>query len=379
MDELKTGDVVVYEEKKRLVVDINENIVTLQDQESNEQIEIDLEEMTKAAATVNITNPHGNLSQMTNSIISHISGLSSSDQTAFFSKVQSLYGKGKDHGTGDQAGKNKKSVETHGGKDKQTPGQMAHTVKSFQKEDLDAILGDEEGLTEEFKNKIAALFEAAVALRVNAVEAELQEKHEAEVARLEEEKEEQFEELTVTLEDAIDMYLSQAANEWLAENEVAVESTLRNSLAESLMHDLHEVLAKHHLDIPEADVPAIEVMAEKIERLEEQLNTEINEKLELLDAVMESAAAEILAEVSEGLATTQAEKFVTLVEGIEFDGDADAYKAKLEVVKEKHFAKGAVPASTINEEVELEEGEKETIFHHPPMKGYVDALSRTAK
>lgn len=379
MDELKTGDVVVYEEKDHLVVDIQENIVTLQDQETNEQVEIDLDEMTKAASTVNINNPHGNLSQMTNSIIQAVGNMSSSEQTEFFSKVQALYGKGKDHGTGDQAGKNKKSVEHHGGKDTGTPGGMAAKVKSFQKEDLDAILGDEDGLSEEFKEKIAALFEASVALRVSAVEAELQEQFDEVVAELEEQKLEDFAELQETLEDNIDQYLTHAANEWLAENEVAVESTLRTSMAESFMFKLHDLLAESCMDLPEADVPAVEALAERVEELEDALNESINEKMELVEAIDQFTADSILEEVSEGLATTQAEKFATLVEGFEFDGDVDAYKSKLEVVKEKHFSKSSPKPTSINEEVEIEQGEKEEKHVNPMVQRYAAAISRTSK
>ena len=233
MDELKSGDVVVYEDQECLVVELQEDSVVLEDA-AGEQFTVALDEMTKAAETINIKNPHGNLSQMTASVIQMMGSKSGQDQVDFFNKVQALFGKGKDHGVpAGAAGKNKSSVENHGNKDTSSPGSMAAKVKSFQKEDLDAILGDEEGLSEDFKGKIAALFEAAVALRVSTIEAELNEAAEAELARIEEEKEAHFAELTKTLEEQIDQYLSYAATEWLAENEVAVESNIRTSLSES--------------------------------------------------------------------------------------------------------------------------------------------------
>lgn len=379
MDELKSGDIVVYEEQECLVVEVTEEKAILE--YDGEQFDVPLEEMTKAAETINIKNPHGNLSQMTASVINMMGSKSGDDQVQFFNKVQALFDKGKDHGTpAGAAGKNKSSVENHGNKDTQTTAQMAVKVKSMSKEDLDEILGDEEGLSEDFKDKVAALFEAAIALRVSAVAAELQEAHDAEIERLNEEKEAQFAELTETLEEQIDQYLSYAASEWLSENEVAVEASIRTSLSESFISGLHQLCAEHNMELPEADVPAVEALAERVEELETDLNEAMAANMELVEAIDEYSAQQVFEEVSDGLATTQVEKFATLVEGIDFDGDADAYKTKLEVVKEKHFTKSAVPASALNEEVEIDEDDKEEFEHADAnVQNYAKALSRTLK
>jgi hypothetical protein len=380
MDELKSGDIVVYEDQEFLVAELQEDSVVLED-EAGEQITVSLDEMTKAAETINIKNPHGNLSQMTASVLSMMKNFGNGDDAVkFFNQVQALYNKGKDHGVpSGAAGKNKSSVETHGNQDSASPGSMASKVKSFQKEDLDAIFGDEDGLSEEFKGKMSALFEAAVANRVMVAEAELNEAHDAAIAELQEEKEAQFAELTETLEEQIDSYLSYVAKEWLAENEVAVESSIRTSLSESFMNGLYELCKEHKMELPEADVNAVEALAERVEQLEADLNESYQREMDLVEAVEAYSAEQLFEEVADGLATTQVEKFRTLVEGIEYSGDEDDYKSKLEIVKEKHFSKGTAPASTLNEEVEIEEGEKEPVYEDPTMARYAKALSRTLK
>ena len=383
MDQLKSGDVVVYEDKELLVVDIQEDVVILEDDEGN-QTEHSLEEMTKAAETINIKNPHGNLSQMTAKVISMMSNFGNGDDAVkFFNKVQALYGQGKDHGTpSGAASKNKSSVENHGNKDKQTPGQMAVKVKSMTKEDLDNILGDEEGLSEDFKGKIATLFEAAVALRVSAIETELTEAHEAKIAELEEEKEAKFEEFTNELEEQIDGYLTHVAKEWKDENEVAVESSIRTSLAESFMTGLYELCKEHKMELPEAEVNAVEALAGRVEELEAELNESIEDNMKLVEAIEDYSKEALFEDVAGGLATTQVEKFRTLAESIEYSGDEDEYKAKLEIVKEKHFSKSAVPESTLNEEVDIEDGsdsEGKEHFDDPRMARYAAAISKTTK
>ena len=101
--------------------------------------------------------------------------------------------------------------------------------------------------------------------------------------------------------------------------------------------------------------------------------------MELVEAIEGYSAETIFNEAAEGLASTQVDKFRTLVEGIEYTGDDGEYESKLNVVKEKYFSKGAVPASTLNEEVELDEGTKEPVIHDEKMARYVSAISKTLK
>lgn len=380
MDQLKIGDSIVHEEKDFLVVDLSESEVVLEDVDG-EQIVVDLEEVTKAGQTVAMTNPAGNLSMMTNTVLKMMSNIGTGDDgVKFFNQVQALYNKGKDHGVpSGAAGKNKSSAENHGNKDTQTPAAMAVKVKGMTKEDLDEILGGEEGLSEDFRSKMATLFEAAVGLRVATQITEIEEAHAAELASLEEARIADFEELTNTIEEQVDTYLSYAAQEWLAENEVAVEASLRTSLAESFMSGLVDLCKEHNMELPEADVSAVEALAARVDSLEEDLNESINANIELVEAIEGYSAETIFNEAAEGLASTQVDKFRTLVEGIEYTGDDGEYESKLNVVKEKYFSKGAVPASTLNEEVELDEGTKEPVIHDEKMARYVSAISKTLK
>ncbi len=333
-----------------------------------------LDELTKAGETIK-GKANYNTSQMTARVIQAMSSMKSGDAIDFFNKTMSQYGKGKDWGVGNPAAKNKSSVQTHNpNQDTQTPGQMAGKVKSMAKEDLDKILGDEANLTEEFKEKASTLFEATVNLRVALVQEELEALYEDKLA-------EEMAELTESLEENIDQYLSRATEEWLTENEVAVESTLRNKMTEDFMADLFGLFKEYNFELPEDSIDVVEAMTSENEELKAKLNEQINTNLDLCEAIENYAADEIFDEVSEGLALTQIEKFKTLAEDIDFDGDEDAYRNKLEVVKEQLFEKKAKPTSTLNEEVEIDEPEteKKSVSTDPSIAAYELAISRTTK
>jgi len=411
-DKLKQGDLVEYEGKDHLVVgfdEINDNNPILENEEGvkitvdmslikleedevvekevscektdktvDEKTEIEgdeqLDELTKAGETIK-GKANYNTSQMTASVIQAMSKMSGGDAIEFFNKTMALYGKGKDHGVGNPASKNKDSVATHNpNPDSGTPGQMAGKVKSMAKEDLEKILGDEKNLTEEFKENASVLFEATVNLRIALVKEELEAEYKTKL-------EEEMTELTKTLEEKIDVYLSRTTDEWLKENEVSIESTLRNEMVEKFMVEQFNLFKKYNFNLPEESVDVVEAMASENEDLKNKLNEQINDNIELCEAVDKYAAAEIFNEVSEGLALTQIEKFKTLAEDIDFDGDEEAYKAKLDVVKEQLFNKKTKPASKLNEEVELDEPAKEDgpVSDDPAIDSFARAISRTIK
>jgi hypothetical protein len=243
-------------------------------------------------------------------------------------------------------------------------------MKGAVKEDVAELFAGEQ-LSEEFKEKTAVLFEAAVNAKVIA-----------EVARIEEEYETKLEEevaqVTDTLTEQIDHYMSYVAQNWLEENQVAIDNSLRNELAEDFIMGLRNLFAEHYVQFPDEQVDAVEALAEKVEELEARLNEQLEKNIEMSAIVEERNKEKIFAEVSEGLALTQVDKFKTLTEGVEFENNPDNYKKKLEIVKEKYFGIKQAP-STLNEEVEEPTATQEVKYLEPQIANYAKAISRTIK
>lgn len=243
-------------------------------------------------------------------------------------------------------------------------------MKGAVKEDVAALFGSEE-LSEEFKDKTAVLFEAAVNARILVREQEIAEQYEERLT----------EELTSAVDvirEQIDQYLTFTAHEWLKENQVAIDNSIRTQLAENFIRGLHGLYSEHNFNVPEEQVDAVEALAEKVAELEGRLSEQINTNMELVSVLEEYNKDEVFDEVTEGLAITQIEKFRTLSEGIDFGDDADAYKRKLEIVKENYFGTKTKP-STLNEEVIISEETTETKIADPTMARYAEAISRTVK
>ena len=243
-------------------------------------------------------------------------------------------------------------------------------MKGAVKEDVAELFSGEQ-LSEEFKEKTAVLFEAAVNAKVIAEVARIEEEYEAKLT-------EEVEEVTDTLTEQIDHYMSYVAQNWLEENEVAIETSLRNELAEDFIMGLRNLFAEHYVQFPEEQVDAVEALAEKVEDLEARLNEQLEKNIELNAIVEERNKEKVFAEVSEGLALTQVDKFKTLTEGVEFENNPDNYKKKLEIVKEKYFGIKTAP-STLNEEVEEVTQSQEVKYLEPQIANYAKAISRTIK
>jgi hypothetical protein len=240
------------------------------------------------------------------------------------------------------------------------------------KEDIEEMFNGQD-LSEEFKESVETLFEAAVSARIIA-----------EVARLEEEYEAALEEniavFSEELTSKLDTYLDYVVEQFMKENEVAIESTLRNELSSEFMEGLRNLFAEHYIDVPEEKVDVVEAMAEKVAVLEQKLDEAITVISEQDSVLVDSARNEIFEELSSDLALTQQEKFAALAEGIEFDGDLDVYARKLSIIKENYF-RNETTATTSNFEEETFEGEiSESVRNVDPMVNrYVQAIAKTVK
>ncbi len=214
-------------------------------------------------------------------------------------------------------------------------------------DDVNALLGGED-LSEEFKEKAKTIFEAAISAKVSEVKQKLEEEN---AAKLEEEKVAIKSELT----ERTDKYLEYVADEWLKENQLAVENGLKTEMTESFLSGMKGLFEDHYVSIPEEKYDVVSTMVEKLDDMETKLNEQIEKNVALNARLSESTSDVILSDVSEGLAETQKEKLASLAEGVEFESE-ESYKEKLQQLRESYFSdKKAAPqssADTISEGVE---------------------------
>jgi hypothetical protein len=278
------------------------------------------------------------------------------------------FGPGKDHGVGDHAAHNAATIDSKLGAGPKTAYPMPHLNV---KEDVEEMFAGQD-LSEEFKENVSTLFEAAVSARVIAEQTRLDEEYETKLA-------EEIATFNEEVTSKLDAYLDYVVENWMKENEVAIESTLRNELTGEFIEGLKNLFAEHYIEVPENKVDVLEAMAEKVNALEEKLDESISENAELKSFVVEIQANEIFEELASDLALTQKDKFSALAEGISFDGDLDVYAKKLMIVKENYFKNESTSYSS-NIEEETFEGEVAEVRNVDPSVGrYVQALSRTVK
>lgn len=239
------------------------------------------------------------------------------------------------------------------------------------KEHVDAMFNDED-LSEEFKEKASVIFEAAIAAKTEEIEAALEEQYNE---KFEDAKTEIYEEMTAR----VDEYLNYIVEQWMEENQVAIESTLRAEIAEDFIHGMKNLFKEHYVEVPDEKYDVLGELAQKVEELEAQLNDTMNENMELRAQLSETTKDQLIQDVAEGLAATQVEKFKALAEGVEYD-DAETYKRKLEIVKENYFPSGKKATELDTEEVEsLSEGYEGKKAPVTPVSNYVQAIARTIK
>ena len=199
------------------------------------------------------------------------------------------------------------------------------------KEHVDALIAGEKDLTEEFKTKAATIFEAAIKSKVKEIAEEMETDYNT---KLEQESAKAKSELT----EKVDSYLAYVVEEWMKENEIALERGIKGEIAEDFINGLKKLFEDHYIDVPDEKYNVLEDQAGKIEKLEKDLNEQIEKNVELNKEVGTKVRDEIKAKVSEDLADTAKEKFAKLAEEIEYS-NAEDYQKKLETVKESYFGK----------------------------------------
>ena len=217
-------------------------------------------------------------------------------------------------------------------------------------EDVNALLGGED-LSEEFREKAKMVFESALNSKVSEI-------HEALEAQYEIKLEEAREGLKEALTERVDSYLEYVAEEWMTENELAIEHGLKTEMTESFLSGMKGLFEEHYVTIPEDKYDVLESMVEKLDDMETKLNEQIDKNIGLNQRLSESVSDNILDQVSEGLAVTQKEKLASLAESVEFESEEE-YREKLETLKESYFSKAPTAKSeapqTLSEGVDTTE------------------------
>ena len=237
--------------------------------------------------------------------------------------------------------------------------------------DVQALFEGEE-LSEEFQTKARTIFEAAI----NSKLAEVKESVKAEY---EEQLVEEVASIKSELEERVDAYLEYVADEWMADNQIAVESGLKTEMTDSFLTGMKSLFEDHYVTIPEEKYDVLNSMVDKLDEMEGKLNEQITKNVALNKRLAESTSDVIFADVAEGLAVTQKDKLATLAENVEFDGE-DNYREKLVTLRNSYFP--ANPSTPKDQTENLSEGAE--IGHQQPavtgvMESYLKAMGRSVK
>lgn len=256
--------------------------------------------------------------------------------------------------------------------------------KGAWKEDIDDMFAGDE-LSEELKNKAEVVFEAAVNARMTLETVKLEESFEAAAVemqehfdvKLAEEAASIFEELTGKL----DQYLDYVIEQWMEENVLAVETSLRADIAENFIQGLHNLFAENYIRVPDEKIDLVAELKAELDETKNKLSETIDNQLELQKVIDEALRESAIDQVTEGLVETQVEKLRTLAEGIEYT-DMDSFAKKLNIVKENYFSstsKAPVSTGLITEEIGSDSEEHNDVVLPANMKNYMQAITKAAK
>ena len=244
------------------------------------------------------------------------------------------------------------------------------TVEYSVEDDINALVEGEE-LSEDFKAKAATIFEAAINSKVKGIEEQL-------VASYEEKLVEEVASIKEELKDRVDSYLEYVADEWIAENQLAVESGLKEEVTESFITGMKSLFEEHYVTIPEEKYDVIESMVDKLDEMEGKLNEQIEKNVALNKRLAESVSDVVFAEVTDGLAQTQKDKLASLVDNVEFESET-AYREKLGTLKESYFPTNKAQRNTTENLTEETGSTDYTSSVTPSMEAYLKTLTRVSK
>ena len=239
-------------------------------------------------------------------------------------------------------------------------------IKSISvKEDVEALVEGEE-FSEEFKQKAAHIFEAAVKSKIRSEVERI-------VDETKSEKDQEIETFVEEMTEKVDNYLNYVVDEWTKENELAIERGLKGEIAEDFISGLKQLFEDHYIDVPDEKYDVLEAQSEKISELEEKLNEAIQKNVEFKTSNNELVREQVILEVADDLADTESEKFKSLTQDVEFV-DEDSFREKLDTLKENYFPR-VNKSSDVTVDYE-DGGTAQDIDTTDAMKSYMSAISR---
>ena len=232
--------------------------------------------------------------------------------------------------------------------------------------ELDALVESEATLSDEFKQKTAVIFEAAVKSKLSEEVSRLEEQYQEELA-------EEVQAIRSDLVEKIDSYMNYVVESWMEENKLAIQNGLRTEIAEGFMEKMKDLFVESYIDVPESKVDLVDELASQVEELEEKLNAQTGESIKLSEELEQYKRDAIVTEAARGLADTQVEKLKVLVENVDFN-DAESFASKVATIKESYFSK------QINEDTSVVDEEPEqTVEVSSTMDSYLQAIRNSAK
>ena len=237
-------------------------------------------------------------------------------------------------------------------------------------EDINALIAGEE-LSEEFQSKARTIFEAAIKSKIGELKEQLKGQYEQSLT-------EEVESVKKELTERVDSYLEYVAEEWVKENQLAVEHGLKTEMTESFLEGMKGLFEEHYVTIPEEKYDVIENMVDKLDEMEGKLNEQIEKNVALNRRLAESTADGIFAEVTEGLADTQKDKLAGLVENVEFESEAD-YREKLVTLRDSYFPENAGTQRDKSENLSEEANQPSYQEVSGVMERYLQTLNRVSK
>jgi hypothetical protein len=257
---------------------------------------------------------------------------------------------------------NEKQAETVSG------GKKTTSIKGV-KEDIDALMNGED-LSEDFRAKAETIFEAAVMTRVNEEVARIEEEFEAKLA-------EQVEQNTQGIVEQVDGYLGYIAEQWIAQNEIALERGMKSEIMESFILGMKDLFEEHYVEIPEERFDVLGEMEIKVAELEAKLNEQVEANIGLTKDLSEAKQAELVKSISEGLTDTESEKFLGLVEELSFE-DAASFEQKLKTIRENYFTTKTIAEQSVVTDAPVEMLSETVAVKaiDPTMSAYLSVLNK---
>jgi hypothetical protein len=266
---------------------------------------------------------------------------------------------------GDLEGKSKakkKKVKADDGSE----GDTVESKKKF-KEDVEALIKDEDTLSEGFKAKAETIFEAALQSKIISETAKLEERYASDLAG-------EVEAIKEDLVDKVDGYLTYVVENWMKDNEVAIEHSLKSEITESFIDSLGQLFSEHHINVPSDKGDILDALSEEAKDAKAQLNDATANAMELAEQVKTYQRKEIVAEACEGLAATEAAKVKELAEAVEAD-DNESFASKVATIKESYLKKDTAVEATPEVDAITEDTQEQDVSDS--MKKYLSAIQRT--